>query len=281
MKKNCLKDLLTSLPPELDSNKRIVSPSILSQTQAGPSTFNDSQPETSIINEIRPGSFTLNDPQPGTSTIKDTRHGSSNSAYILITPEVVRPFPKALPRKPTGKQRKAKTTIITETPEKERLLLENMMDILKKKAPKTEKQNLKHVKQIFKSNFADQESIKSKRNEKAKKKMNITKNVTISQKKKKAARKIANSSNNSDASSNIVTDSDSINDISENEKDTPRLRKRTITKNKTGDDDQCNVCKKTYLESTEDWYQCKLCTKWAHETCGIKGTFNYFCSLCH
>ncbi|CAK1547896.1 unnamed protein product [Leptosia nina] len=270
--------------PELDSNKRIVSPSILSQPQAGPSTFNDSQPETSIINEIRPGSFTLNDPQPGTSTIKDTRPGSSNSAYLLITPEVVRPYPKALPRKSTGKQRKAKTTIITETPEKERLLLENMMDILKKKTPKSEKQNLKHVKQIFKNNLADQESIKTKRNEKAKKKkMNITKNVTVSQKKKKAARKIASSSssNSSDASSNIDTGSDSINDILENEKDAPRLRKRTITKNKTGDDDQCNVCKKTYLESTEDWYQCKICTKWAHETCGIKGTFNYFCSLCH
>ncbi|CAK1547724.1 unnamed protein product [Leptosia nina] len=110
-----------------------------------------------------------------------------------------------------------------------------MMDILKKKTPKSEKQNLKHVKQIFKNNLADQESIKTKRNEKAKKKkMNITKNVTVSQKKKKAARKIASSSssNSSDASSNIDTGSDSINDILENEKDAPRLRKRTITKNK-------------------------------------------------
>lgn len=44
-----------------------------------------------------------------------------------------------------------------------------------------------------------------------------------------------------------------------------RLRNRYITKRKTGDDDQCNVCKKIYSKSTEDWFQCKICTKWAHE----------------
>lgn len=92
---------------------------------------------------------------------------------------------------------------------------------------------------------------------------------------------MASSSSSSDALSNVDKDSDSIDDISENEEVTPRLRNRSITKDKTGVDDQCNVCKKKYSESTEDWFQCKICTKWAHETCGVKGVFNFFCSLCH
>lgn len=141
--------------------------------QFGPSTSNEQQPGTSTSKETRPGSSTLNEPQPGPSTLNESQAGysdtevshvkASNSAYLLITPKAVRPFPKALPRKSTGKQRKRETTIITETPEKDRLLLENMMDIFKKKTSKTEKRNLKHVKQIFKSNLTDQELKKKKK----------------------------------------------------------------------------------------------------------------------
>lgn len=159
-----------------------------------------------------------------------------------------------------------------------------MMDILKKKTPKTEKRNLKHVKQIFKSNSTNQESNKTKNNEKAKKKKtDIKKNTKASEKKKKkVAQKIASSgSSSSKTLSNVDKDSDSINDISENKEVTPRLRNRGITKDKTRDDDQCNVGKKKYSESTEDWFQCKIFTKWAYETCGVKGVFNFFCSLCH
>lgn len=99
--------------------------------------------------------------------------------------------------------------------------------------------------------------------------------------KKKTARKISSSSNDSDALSNVDIVSDSIDDISETEEVAPILRNRRLIKDKTGSEDLCKVCKKIYSESTEDWYQCKICAKWAHETCGIKGVFNFFCSLCH
>lgn len=42
----------------------------------------------------------------------------------------------------------------------------------------------------------------------------------------------------------------------------------------------CVVCQKEYDKSIEDWYQCKLCSKWAHESCGQKGHLNFFCNLC-
>ncbi|GBP08585.1 hypothetical protein EVAR_7202_1 [Eumeta japonica] len=234
------------IDPELDSNAQTVLPFILSQPQFGFSTLNEPQPGTSTSNEFQFGPSTSNEPQPGTSTTKETRsefstlnkpqpgpsylNGSqaglllysdaevshvktSNSAYPLITPEAVRPFPKALPRKSTGKQRKSKTKVITETPEKDRLLLENM------------------------------ESNKTKNNKKAKKKKtDFKKNTKASEKKKKkVAQKIASSSSSSSETlSNVDKDSDSIDDIPENEEVTPRLRNRSITKDKTRDYDQCN-----------------------------------------
>ncbi|KAL3281863.1 hypothetical protein HHI36_005068 [Cryptolaemus montrouzieri] len=154
---------------------------------------------------------------------------TSNSADPLINPEAVGPFPKALPSKPIKKQRKGKTTIITEMPEKDILLLENMMDILNKKTAKTEKLNLKYVKQVFEGNSRNKESNKTKNNKKAKKKKTDTKKCTkASPKKEKVERK-----------------------FSKNEKITPRLRNRSTTINKIVYDEQCTVCKKKYLESTE------------------------------
>lgn len=52
-----------------------------------------------------------------------------------ITPNTVRPFLKALPQKPTGKLGKGKATIITEPPEKYRLLLKYMLVIFKRQHP--------------------------------------------------------------------------------------------------------------------------------------------------
>ncbi|CAK1587284.1 unnamed protein product [Parnassius mnemosyne] len=48
--------------------------------------------------------------------------------------------------------------------------------------------------------------------------------------------------------------------------------------NKNSDD--CVVCSKSYENSDQDWFQCKICSDWAHESCGIKGKFNFFCKTC-
>lgn len=53
------------------------------------------------------------------------------------------------------------------------------------------------------------------------------------------------------------------------------------TKAKSGENSgNCIVCNKNYEESNEDWFQCKVCSGWAHESCGIKGLLNFFCKKC-
>ncbi|KAL3279965.1 hypothetical protein HHI36_017470 [Cryptolaemus montrouzieri] len=129
------------------------------------------------------GSSILNEPQHASSTSNEADGVPSDteifrvrtSADPLISLEAVRQFPKTLPRKPIEKRRKVKTMIITENPERDRLLSENVMNILNKKTPKTEKLSLKHVKQILKGNLTNKESNKTKNNEKAKKKKTDTK----------------------------------------------------------------------------------------------------------
>ncbi|KAL3272727.1 hypothetical protein HHI36_014189 [Cryptolaemus montrouzieri] len=157
----------------------------------------------------------LNESEGGTSDTEVLRVRTSNSADSLISPETVRPFPKASPRKLTEKRREGKTTIITETHEKGRFLLENMMNISNKKTPKAEKLNLKHVKQIFKGNLTNKESSK-------KKKTDTKKCAKASQKKEKVERKFSCCSSNSDGLSYEVKDSDTIDDISGNGEITPR-----------------------------------------------------------
>lgn len=44
--------------------------------------------------------------------------------------------------------------------------------------------------------------------------------------------------------------------------------------------DDCVVCSKLYESSNQDWFQCKLCSGWGHESCGIKGKFHFFCKKC-
>lgn len=269
------------IEPNLDFNERIVSPSILDDTQTAFCFENESQSEAFYTEEPQPGPSNLNTLQAERSNTEQSNAKTSNLSNPPITPETIRPYPKAPPRKSIGRQRKGKTTIITETPEKNRLLLENMLDILKKNTPKADKKNLKHVKQIFKCNLKEQESNRTKSKGKAKNNKTELKKFVKTTQKKKPSRKSIVSSSSDDSSVNLATDSDSIDNISETEEVCPRLRNRSLRNDKTGNDNQCNVCKKKYSESTEDWYQCKICTKWAHETCGIKGIFNFFCSLCH
>jgi len=82
-------------------------------------------------------------------------------------------------------------------------------------------------------------------------------------------------------SSAIITDSPEKKKIEEKES---KKRKNTeITKGKIEkekNNNNCIVCNKRYTKSKQDWLQCKLCSGWAHETCGIKGALHFFCQNC-
>lgn len=84
----------------------------------------------------------IESPAPSTSTgILET------DKHILMSPEVIRPFPKAPPRKnKTNRNRKGKTRVLTDTPEKQELEL-----LAAKKRKKEVKEKTKSVKKrIFK-----------------------------------------------------------------------------------------------------------------------------------
>lgn len=46
------------------------------------------------------------------------------------------------------------------------------------------------------------------------------------------------------------------------------------------DNSTCVACGKEYRLSNEEFVQCRLCAKWAHESCGIVGHLNFFCQKC-
>ncbi|KAG5893490.1 hypothetical protein JTB14_010540 [Gonioctena quinquepunctata] len=46
------------------------------------------------------------------------------------------------------------------------------------------------------------------------------------------------------------------------------------------DDSVCPICQGEYQDSKEEWLQCKFCTKWAHNFCGVMGKLHFFCHNC-
>lgn len=81
---------------------------------------------------------------------------------------------------------------------------------------------------------------------------------------------------------NNKTDSDIS--ISDNNLVLPDVKNKLFNKdnnnNGRGQDNNCIVCNKNYNSTDEDWYQCKVCSGWAHDSCGTKGKFHYFCQKC-
>lgn len=80
-----------------------------------------------------------NKPQPEFSNIEEKYWGASNSSWLLITSEHIRPYPEVSLRKTSVMLRKDKTSPIIEIPIKYRVLSENMMEILKNKHSETKK----------------------------------------------------------------------------------------------------------------------------------------------
>lgn len=85
--------------------------------------------------------------------------------------------------------------------------------------------------------------------------------------------------------SKINDDTISLHDTSSSDSDTIVVsKKKKVSKKgyhkKQEDQDNCVVCNKSYKNSSQDWFQCKICSRWGHESCGIKGALNYFCQNC-
>lgn len=229
------------MPMELETTNVLPENTLTCQNTSDPVEPPNS--DTRVIVSSR----TETSPTPGTSAI--------------ISPEMIRPFPKAPPRKTTQKRRKGATKIITATPEKDRLLAESMADFLKKQKVANESD---HVRDCLKSFLSE--------NDQKKKLQAINKNQ------KRKARKPVGKNIESSSSSNedVAFGSDFPDEYSDGSLGLQK-RKRQSTKN----DNDCCVCKQKYNSSEEDWYLCKVCQKWANESCGVKGVFNFYCNLCH
>lgn len=127
----------------------------------------------------------------------------ATSGHLTVSPQIVRPFSKAGPRKNTVRKKpKMSSAIITDTPEKNKI---------------------------------EEKDASQKRKK-------VNKMVT-----KKAIKAL-----------NKKADNDTNNQ----------------------DQDNCVVCNKNYNTSSQEWYQCKICSGWAHVSCGVKGRLHYFCNEC-
>jgi hypothetical protein len=171
----------------------------------------------------------------------------STSTEVLVTPESIRPLPKAGKRKSCGKSKKCTSTIITDTPEKEKLM----------------------AKKVSKN-----KQVKSKK-----------KAVVVSKNRKRKYSSSSNSSSSSNISLHDTDDSEGpIDEIFEMLPEDIKKRNQASKKNEnlssSKENCMCPVCNKRYANSKEDWLMCKICEIWAHDSCGVKGTINFFCKKC-
>lgn len=109
-----LKTQTNRIDTEIDSNVR-TDPS---ESQVGTYISNEFQVGLSNLIKLQPGTSTLGESQAGYSDTNTPYINSSYSACPVITPDIVQPVPKALPRKHTGKLCEDKFPIIKETLEK-------------------------------------------------------------------------------------------------------------------------------------------------------------------
>ncbi|KAK0147816.1 Pogo transposable element with KRAB domain [Merluccius polli] len=132
----------TSLPSAADIQPQLDSSNF---TLAGPSLDNVSSPEPATSTVATAGAFTLTFSQTelATATQVNADLSAASSSSTLpgpidpvpeFSPEVIRPHPKAGPRKKNRQHRKKRTSaILTDTPEKEALEEEKKQSLLKVK----------------------------------------------------------------------------------------------------------------------------------------------------
>lgn len=119
-------------------------------------------------------------------------------------------------------------------------------------------------------NKIEEKETKSKTKKNVIKKMKTTQNIRQLNTK--------NQYDSSESSDNMPVHDDTSVTSSDDDINLSELKKKNISAEKN--ENYCVVCKKHYANSKEEWYQCKICGGWAHESCGHKGVINFFCQKC-
>uniref|UniRef100_A0A6P7GM67 Cell wall protein IFF6-like n=1 Tax=Diabrotica virgifera virgifera TaxID=50390 RepID=A0A6P7GM67_DIAVI len=208
-------------------------------------------------------------PQPSTSSLKPS------TSKITITPEQLRPYPKAPPKKSIQRgPRKGKSTVITDTPEKEKLLEE----AARKKKPKVSAATKKRIQTLTKESSSSDESHELSLHESSDDDLPLQ---------EYGPRKTPS---DSELSSYDIPLNQyfTISRLKLNKEKKPIASKNTNEMNaKTRDDDKevkhnndCVYYKRPYQYSKTDWLKWFICSLWAHETCGLKGVRNFYCNNC-
>lgn len=141
-----------------DRPLEISSPTILQPDIGSP----QEQPSTSSsaldVSAILPNIAEIESPS---TPVKQTNNTISD-LHKFISPEEIAPFPKAAPRKTTkGGRKPGKTRILTDTPEREEILLEKKKKMLKKKL-ETKQKARQVARKVMESDSEDDEDILSK-----------------------------------------------------------------------------------------------------------------------
>lgn len=175
-------------------------------------------------------------PSTSTDTMPSTSHISE-----IVSPEQIRPYPKAGPKNIVRRgPRKCKTTIITDTPEKDRLLRESTSIKRKQRAiPTATKKRIAPLQMSSSDEISDNMSLHDSSDD------DLPPNYYFPMK------------------TNTKVSLGQTNEETDNTEQS-----------------ECVVCKGKYDCSNTDWIQCYICKKWAHETCGILGLRYFFCNSC-
>ncbi|XP_030767040.1 uncharacterized protein LOC115890832 [Sitophilus oryzae] len=206
----------------------------------------------------------IDDPiaQPGTSssqleptfnTMENTTTIQSTPSAPFKSPEEVRPYPKALPRKKKGGRKLGRTRILTDTPEKQAIEAE----FNSREEKKRMKTKIKQVKRKISSETRKSDTFQQH-------------NVECSESYPK--RKVLD--RNRETERSVYVDSNSE---SENEKD-------PFSDTADDDDAACIYCNSLFSasRSREKWIRCQQCLKWCHSACaGVNNNIKTFtCELC-
>jgi len=178
---------------------------------------------------------------------------SASSSVAVVSPQEILPFPKAGPRKNTRGRQQQKTRILTDTPVR------------------------------LEVGLRAQQKGKNPRNE-TKRKL-PTKNLP--RKKKKIARKRLFEEEDSDANDDSVNVNELCDDSESDGEPIDRAcptRKgpvrRELPEGNASSHDNCVICGDIGRKK-EWWYQCTMCSFWAHAACsGADTAVDYVCDHC-
>jgi len=180
----------------------------------------------------------------------NSRPTSGHSPTVLVSPEMIRPFLKAQPRKATNRgRRKGRTQILTDTPVKVQLESELLQRGLRKATKVTQTKQSVASKRLFSSQTSGSDGPKKCKIMPEPTETDVESRETSSESKRKVKQK-------------------------KNKKRAGNTRKKG--RDKTGqtqeidedDDTPCGMCGKRCNEPPiEDWKQCPSCNLWFHDRC--------------